>query len=66
MLKLDFTTAELDDIKKKIHFTPRQLRIIEYRRDRLTIVEMASKEHCDPSTISREIEEIARKIARVI
>lgn len=66
MLKLDFTNKELDDIKSRIHFTPRQLRIMEYRLDELTLVQMAMKENCDISTISREIKEISRKIAKVI
>ena len=66
MLKLEFTNKELEDIKSKIHFTPRQLRIIDYRLDCLSLVEMAMKENCDVSTISREIKEIGKKIMRVI
>lgn len=66
MLKLEFTNSELDLIKSKIRFTPRQLRIIEYRQDELTLVQMAIKENCDVSTISREIKDIGKKIMRVI
>lgn len=66
MLKLDFTNQELDLIKSKIRFTPRQLRIMDYRQDELTLVQMAMKESCDVSTISREIKIIRRKIMRVI
>ena len=66
MLKIEFTTQELDDIKAKIHFTPRQLRVIDYRRDEISIVKMADLEHCDPSTINREIKDIKRKIKKVI
>ena len=66
MLKLEFTNQELDIIKSKIRFTPRQLRIIEYRLDNLSLVEMAMKENCDVSTISREIKNIGKKIMRVI
>lgn len=66
MLKLEFTNQELDIIKSKIRFTPRQLRIMEYRQDELTLVQMAMKENCDVSTISREIKEIGKKIMRVI
>ena len=66
MLKIEFTTKELDDIKAKIHFTPRQVRIIDYRRDEMSIVEMAMLENCDPSTINREIKDIKNKIKKVI
>lgn len=66
MLKLEFTNQELDLIKSKIRFTPRQLRIIDYRLDELTLVQMAMKENCDVSTISREIKEIGKKIMKVI
>lgn len=66
MLRLDFTNKELDYIKSSIRFTPRQLRIMDYRLDGLSLVEMAMKENCDVSTISREIKEIGRRIAKVI
>lgn len=66
MLKFEFTNEELDLIKSKIHFTPRQLRIIDYRMDELTLVQMAQKEICDISTISREIKKIRKKIMRII
>jgi DNA-binding CsgD family transcriptional regulator len=66
MLKFDFTNDELDYIKSKIHFTPRQIRIIRYRRDELSLLEMAELEHCDVSTISRELRKIKHKIMRVI
>ena len=66
MLKLEFTNKELDEIKSKIRFTPRQLRIMDYRLDGLSLVEMAMKENCDVSTISREIKEISKKFAKVI
>ena len=66
MLKLEFTNQELDLIKSKIRFTERQLRIIDYRLEELTLVQMAMKENCDVSTISREIKEIGKKIMKVI
>lgn len=66
MLKLEFTNEEIETFKKKIRFTERQQRIIEYRLDRIEIVKMARLEHCDVSTISREIKEIERKIMKVI
>ena len=66
MLKFDFTNPELDIIKSKIHFTPRQIRIIDYRRDELSLVQMADLEKCDVSTISRELKKIKFKIMRVV
>ena len=33
MLRFEFTNQQLDEIKSKIHFTPMQERIIDYRRD---------------------------------
>lgn len=66
MLRFEFTTEELNLIKSKIHFTPRQLRIIDYRMDELSLVQMAQKEICDVSTISRELNKIKKKIMRII
>ena len=66
MLKLEFTNEELNIIKSKIHFTERQLRIMEYRQDEWSLVKMADEENCDVSTISREIKKIRKKIAKVI
>lgn len=66
MLRFEFTNEELDLIKSKIHFTPRQIRIIDYRRDEIPIVQMADLEKCDPSTINREIKKIRRKITKVV
>lgn len=66
MLKLDFTNQELDTIKSKIHFTELQKRIIKYRQDELSIVEMAFIENLSDSTINREIKKIKKKIMKVI
>jgi hypothetical protein len=66
MLKIDFTQQEINDIKSKIKFTDRQERIIEYRRSEWTLVKMADEEHCDISTISRELKKIKKKIYKVI
>lgn len=66
MLKLEFTNDELDYIRSKIHFTPMQERIIRYRQDELTIVQMAMKEVCSESKISKEITKIAKKIDKVV
>lgn len=66
MLKFEFTNQEIDEIKSKIHFTPLQERIIEYRLNEETIVKMALLEHCSESTINREIKKIKKKIMKVL
>lgn len=66
MLKIEFTEKELEEIKTKIHFTPMQERIIKYRQDELSIVQMAFKEQCCESKISKEINKIKKKIMRVL
>lgn len=66
MLKFEFTNQEIDEIKSKIHFTPMQERIIEYRLNEETIVKMALLEHCSESTINREIKKIRKKIMKVL
>ena len=66
MLKIEFTNKELDDIKSKIHFTPMQERIINYRLDEYSIAKMSMLEHCSESTISREIKKIKKKIMKVL
>lgn len=66
MLKLDFTNQELDTIKSKIHFTELQERIIKYRQDELSIIEMAFLENVSDSKISKEINKIKKKIKKVI
>jgi hypothetical protein len=66
MLKIDFTNQELEDIKSKIHFTELQERIIKYRQDELTIIEMAFLENVSDSKISKEINKIKKKIKKVL
>lgn len=66
MLKIEFTNNEIEDIKSKIHFTPLQQRIIKYRQDELSIVEMAMLENCSEPKISKEISKIKKKIMKVI
>lgn len=66
MLKLEFTNSELEDIKSKIHFTPLQERIIRYRQNELSIVEMSMLENCSEPKISKEIRKIKKKIMKVI
>ena len=64
MLKISFTKKELEELLNAVHFTPLQRRIIEYRLDEKTRVEMAGKENCSVSTIDREIKDIAVKIRK--
>lgn len=66
MLRLDFTTEELNSIKEKIHFTPLQERIISYRQNEYSITKMAMIEKCSESAINRQIKKIKKKIIRVI
>lgn len=66
MLKLEFTTAEIQTFKKKIKFKPIEERVIEYRQLGMSIVEMSFKEHCSERTISRIIESIGKKISKII
>ena len=66
MLKLEFTNDEIKDIKSKIHFTPMQERIIEYRLNEYTITKMSILECCSESTINREIKKVKKKIMKVI
>lgn len=66
MLKLEFTNDELKQIKSKIHFTPFQERIIEYRQNEYSITKMSMLENCSESTINREIKKVKRKIMKVI
>lgn len=64
MLKIAYTKKELEELLNVIHFTPLQRRIIEYRLDEKTRVEMADKEKVSVSTIDREIKDIAIKIRK--
>lgn len=66
MLRFEFTNQQLDEIKSKIHFTPIQERIIDYRRDELSIVQMVMKEICSESKISKEIKKIEKKMNKLI
>ena len=66
MLKIDFTNQELDMIKSKIHFTELQERIIKYRQEELSIIQMADREHLSDSKISKEIKKIKNKIKKVL
>ena len=64
MLKISFTTKELEQLMSVIHFTPLQKGIINYRQDEETRVKMADLENVSVATIDREIKEIAKKIQK--
>lgn len=66
MMKIEFTNEEIIQIKSKIHFTPIQERIIDYRQNEYSITKMAMLENCSESTINREIKKIKKKIMKVI
>ncbi len=66
MLKITFVEDELLELQQKIHFTPLQKRIIQYRLDEIERVKMARLENLSVQTIDREIKKIADKIKKVI
>ena len=66
MLKLNFTKAELQEIKDKIYLSEIQERIIEYRLKDYSRVKMAELENCSIQTIDREISKMAKKILKVM
>ena len=64
MLKLQLTKRELEELLNEIYFTPIQRRIIKYRMDEESRVEMAERENVSVATIDREIKDIAIKIQK--
>lgn len=66
MLKLNFTKAELEELKSKIYLSEIQEHIIEYRLKEYSRVKMAQLENCSIQTIDREINKIAKKILKVM
>ena len=66
MLRISFGEDEFIELQKKIHFTPLQKRIIQYRLDEVERVKMADLENVSLATIDREIKKIAEKIKKVI
>lgn len=66
MLKLNFTKAELEEIKEKIYLSEIQERIIEYRLKEYSRVKMADLENVSVQTIDREINKLAKKILKII
>ena len=66
MLKLNFTKAELEELKGKIYLSEIQERIIEYRLKEYSRVKMAQLENCSIQTIDREINKLAKKILKIM
>lgn len=66
MLKLNFTKAELQELKDKIFLSEIQERILEYRLKEYSRVKMAKLENCSIQTIDREINKLAKKIFKII
>lgn len=66
MLKLNFTKAELEELKNKIYLSEIQERIIEYRLKEYSRVKMAELENCSIQTIDREINKLAKKILKIM
>lgn len=66
MLKLNFTKAELQELKDKIYLSEIQEHILEYRLKDYSRVKMSQLENCSIQTIDREISKLAKKILKVI
>lgn len=66
MLKLNFTKAELEEIKDKIYLSEIQERIMEYRLKEYSRVKMAQLENVSVQTIDREINKLAKKILKIM
>lgn len=66
MLKLNFTKAELEEIKDKIYLSEIQERIVEYRLKEYSRVKMAQLENVSVQTIDREINKLAKKILKIM
>lgn len=66
MLKLDFTRTEYNKICEELMLNDFQKRIFEYRIKNMSIVQMAMKENCSESLISKEIHKIKKKIMKVL
>lgn len=66
MLRISFVEEEFVELQKKVHFTPIQKRIMEYRLEEIERVKMADLEKVSVATIDREIKKIADKIKKVI
>lgn len=69
MLKIpDFTKKELDYIKEYGNLTPREEKVLELRNDEYppTIEQIAEILETSPSTISRAIKSLKKKIIKLL
>lgn len=66
MLKISFTTSELDAIDKEVNFTQLQKEIIQDKRDELSNTQICLKHNISQSSLSREIKKIADKIKKIL
>lgn len=69
MLKIpDFTKIDLDYIKENGNLTPREAKILELRNQEYppTIEQMAEIIGASPSTVSRIVKSLKKKIIRVL
>lgn len=66
MLKIDFTTSELNKIKEEVVFSDLQERIIELKRKEWSNTQICMELSISQSKLSKEIKKIAEKIAKTI
>lgn len=66
MLKIDFTTSELNKIKEEVVFSDLQERIIELKRKEWSNTQICMELSISQSKLSKEIKKIAEKIAKII
>ena len=66
MLKIDFTTSELNKIKEEVAFSDLQDRIIELKRKEWSNTQICMELSISQSKLSKEIKKIAEKIAKII
>lgn len=66
MLKIAFTTSELNRIKEEICFSELQEQIIEYKRREYSNTQICMKLNISQSKLSIELKKISEKIAKII
>lgn len=66
MLKIDFTTSELNKIKEEVVFSDLQERIIELKRKEWSNTQICMELSISQSKLSKEIKKIAEKIANIL
>ena len=69
MLKVpDFTLLELEYIKKNGNLTPREAEVLELRNQEYppTLENIAEMWECSPSTVSKTIGSLKKKIIRLL